>query len=82
MVTKDDEVSPIDLDVCGLCCPGPIVEVSKALSRLENGEVLRVVSTDPGFYADIESWAKNTGNELLERSSQKGRFYATIKKKD
>ena len=81
MVTKDDEVSPIDLDVCGLCCPGPIVEVSKALSRLENGEVLRVVSTDPGFYADIESWAKNTGNELLERSSQKGRFYATIKKK-
>ncbi len=81
MVKKDEEVGPIDLDVCGLCCPGPIVEVSKALARLENGEVLKVVSTDPGFYNDISSWAKNTGNELLDRSSANGKFYATIKKK-
>lgn len=76
-----DEVSTVDLDVCGLCCPGPIVEVSKALEKLDNGEILKVVSTDPGFYSDIESWAKNTGNELLERNSQNGKFFATIKKK-
>ncbi|MDO4712273.1 MAG: DsrE/DsrF/DrsH-like family protein, partial [Peptostreptococcaceae bacterium] len=75
------DAEPVDLDVCGLCCPGPIVEVSRALEKLNDGEILKVVSTDPGFYSDISSWAKNTGNELVDRSSKDGKFFATIKKK-
>lgn len=73
---------PVDLDVCGLCCPGPIVEVSRAMARLHNGEIVKVVSTDPGFYNDITSWANSTGNELMERSAKNGKFFATIKKKN
>ncbi|MDO5095224.1 MAG: FAD-dependent oxidoreductase [Peptostreptococcaceae bacterium] len=69
------------LNVCGLCCPGPIVEVSRALEKMEDGEILQVISTDPGFYSDINSWANSTGNELIERSSKEGKFYAMIKKK-
>lgn len=70
----------IDLDVCGLCCPGPIVEVSKRLEKMSDGDVLQVVATDPGFYSDISCWAENTGNELVERTSKDGKFYATLRK--
>lgn len=79
--SEPKESEPVDLDVCGLCCPGPIVEVARALDKLNQGEVLKVVSTDPGFYSDISSWAANTGNELIDRSSKDGKFFATLKKK-
>ncbi len=81
LVVSEAISEPVDLDVCGLCCPGPIVEVSRAIERLNDGEILRVVSTDPGFYNDISSWASSTGNELIEKSAQNGKFFATVKKK-
>lgn len=78
-IASDNKI--VELNVCGLCCPGPIVEVSKALERMEDGEILQVISTDPGFYSDISSWANSTGNELIEKNSKEGKFYAMIKKK-
>lgn len=70
----------VDLDVSGLCCPGPIVEVSKRLEKLKDGDTLTVTATDPGFYSDISCWADNTGNELVEKKSKGGKFFATIRK--
>lgn len=78
---KTEEMQSVkELDVCGLCCPGPIVEVAKAMEELETGALLRVSSTDPGFYSDIVCWVKNTGNELVERSCEAGKFFALISK--
>ncbi|MDO5018597.1 MAG: FAD-dependent oxidoreductase [Lagierella massiliensis] len=68
------------LNVCGMSCPGPIVQVSKAMENLKNGEVLKVTATDPGFVRDISSWTENTGNKLLNREESKGTFIALIKK--
>ena len=67
-------------DLCGLACPGPIVQVNKLLETKAEGEAIRVVATDPGFARDIESWCDNTGNMLLENSKKDGKFYATIQK--
>ena len=69
-----------ELDVSGLCCPGPIVEVSKRLEKLNIGDTLKVTATDPGFYSDISCWTDNTGNELVEKKSEGGKFFATIRK--
>ena len=41
-----------------------------------------VTATDPGFYNDISAWSKNTGHELLDKSSQAGCFEASIRKKE
>lgn len=68
------------LDVCGMSCPGPIVEVGKFIKDLEEGEAFRVRATDPGFLKDIEGWAENTGNSLLEKSQEGGYIVATIQK--
>ncbi len=68
------------LDVCGLSCPGPIVQVAKALESLEDGDQLDVTASDPGFARDIAAWAKNTGNTLISSESQKGQYKALVQK--
>lgn len=68
------------LDACGLSCPGPIVSVSKKVGMMQEGDVLTVEATDPGFVRDIGSWCDNTGNTLLDTQEDKGRFIARIRK--
>ena len=53
------------LDARGLQCPGPIMAVYKRMQEMRDGEVLKVLATDPGFRRDIAAWAERTGNELL-----------------
>ncbi|MGI6654616.1 MAG: FAD-dependent oxidoreductase [Christensenellales bacterium] len=70
----------ITLDVCGLSCPGPIMEVSKRIADMQEGETLSVQASDPGFIRDIDSWCQNTGNALLSKSAEKGIFRAVVRK--
>jgi rhodanese-related sulfurtransferase len=39
----------VEIDACGLACPGPIIELRKCLERLPPGGELRVKASDPGF---------------------------------
>ena len=59
-----------ELDTRGLNCPLPILKAKKALSEMQSGETLRVISTDPGSVRDFSAFAKQTGNELLEQSNE------------
>lgn len=70
----------IELNACGLSCPGPIMQVSKRMKMMENGEVLKVRTTDPGFTADIGSWTKRTNNTLISTSSTENEFIAIVGK--
>lgn len=68
------------LDASGLNCPLPILRAKKALNAMDAGQVLRIVSTDPGSVKDFESFAKQTGNELLESTEEDGKFCFLMKK--
>lgn len=72
--------SALELDVCGLSCPGPIVSVAKEMDNLKEGQTLLVTATDPGFCNDIESWCINTGNTLVSKSDKKGIYKVVLKK--
>ena len=54
----------LEVDACGLQCPGPIVKLKTALGTLKSGEALSITSTDPGFAVDIPAWCNSTGNRL------------------
>ena len=69
-----------ELDTCGLNCPMPILKAKKALARMEQEQVLRVIATDPGAVKDFEAFAKQTGNGLLESRAEDGKFYFLLKK--
>jgi len=68
------------LDASGLNCPLPILRAKKALTAMESGKVLRIIATDPGSVKDFESFAKQTGNQLLESGEEDGKFVFLIKK--
>jgi rhodanese-related sulfurtransferase/TusA-related sulfurtransferase len=53
------------LDCKGLACPMPIVRTKKAIDSLNPGEVIEVQATDKGSKADLQGWAKTTGNHYL-----------------
>lgn len=78
------EVSPgqfdKSIDACGLCCPGPLMQVKAAMDTLHPGQVLRILASDPGFYEDIKAWCKRTNNRLLDVAKADGVITAFIKK--
>lgn len=69
-----------ELDATGLNCPLPILRAKKALATLATGQVLRVISTDPGSVKDFEAFAKQTGNTLVESRQESGKYLFLIKK--
>jgi TusA-related sulfurtransferase len=58
-----------ELDTRGLNCPLPILKAKKALAEMQAGEVLKVVSTDPGSMRDFQAFARQTGHELVEQTA-------------
>lgn len=70
-----------ELDARGLNCPLPILRAKKALAEVESGQVLKILSTDPGSVKDFAAFAKQTGNELLSTAEAGGEFTFFMKKK-
>lgn len=63
---SEDIKVDLELDLKGLLCPLPMVRVSQNINKIPVGGVIRAIATDPGSLADIPSWAKSTGNEILK----------------
>ncbi|MBS1189565.1 MAG: Sulfurtransferase TusA [Rhodocyclaceae bacterium] len=70
-----------ELDARGLSCPLPIVKTKKSLNDMTSGQVLKVVSTDSGSVKDMQAFANQTGNPLLETTQADGAFVFFLRKK-
>lgn len=70
----------IVVDACGLSCPGPILEVHKAMEGAREGDTFTIHATDPAFAGDIEAFCKRTGNKLLSSNFDGKQFSITIQK--
>ena len=70
----------LKIDACGLSCPGPIMKLSDNISKINNGEILEITSTDKGFYSDVEAWCVSTNNTLLNLENKDKKIIATIQK--
>ncbi len=70
-----------EIDTRGLNCPLPILKAKKALSELESGQVLKVVSTDGGSLRDFQAFAKQTGHELLEQQTVGSEFIHVLRRR-
>ena len=70
----------LELDACGLSCPGPILKLKETMDTMLPGQKLRVKATDIGFWTDSESWSKSTGNKIISRSQDKGVISVVMQK--
>ncbi|MFA7075546.1 MAG: CoA-disulfide reductase [Candidatus Izemoplasmatales bacterium] len=78
--TNFSKMPTLVVDASGLSCPGPIVKTFKSLESLNDGEILEISATDPGFKKDVSTWAMKTNNTLIDLKEENNRFTATILK--
>lgn len=55
-------------DARGLKCPLPVLKARKIMKTLSGGDVLVVLTTDPGAPGDFRHFCEATGHRLLDIS--------------
>lgn len=69
----------VEIDACGLQCPGPLLKLKEALAQTAPGDMIKITASDPGFYADVAAFAQAQGLEMVDR--QRGKLVtATLRK--
>jgi tRNA 2-thiouridine synthesizing protein A len=69
-----------ELDCSGMVCPMPVVETKKTIDTLQLGQVLKMISTDPGSLPDIKAWTTKIGHQLLGHEIEGDKYIFYIKK--
>lgn len=81
MELSNDITHDRELDARGLNCPLPILRTKKSLNDMRSGEVLKILATDPGSVRDFQAFSKQTGNDLLSTTEDRGEFLFYLRKK-
>lgn len=68
------------LDLTGLECPLPILKTKLELTRMQPGEVLLVIATDPLAPLDFRAFCIRTQHELIRLIKTDERFEFFIRK--
>jgi tRNA 2-thiouridine synthesizing protein A len=71
----------LELDTSGLMCPLPLLRLKKALLSMEEGQIVRVLATDPASVLDFGVFLEQAGHEMLERAEDTGVFRYLIRKR-
>ncbi len=68
------------LDCRGTLCPMPVIRVSQAIKKIAVGQVIEMLTTDPGSVPDMEAWSKQTGNARLSRTERESVYTFYIRR--
>jgi len=60
------------VDARGSFCPGPLMELIRAIRESQVGDVIAVRSTDKGSKLDIPKWVEKAGHRLVRIDSLEG----------
>ena len=58
------------LDLKGLSCPLPVLRANKAARKMNPGDVIEVLVTDPDAPKDFEAYCETSGHQLVERRDE------------
>lgn len=64
--------APRVIDARGSFCPGPLMELIRAIRESEAGTVLAVYSSDNGSRTDIPKWIEKAGHRLVAIEQRDG----------
>ena len=58
----------------------PIMKVFQSMNTIQDGEIIEVFATDPGFARDVDTWCRRTGNTLIKSEKRGNEYVVYIKK--
>ncbi len=67
------------LDCHRLLCPMPVIRVQDQVARMQPGDELEAVCTDPGAMNDIPAWCRINGHEVLDVRDQGDEYIVVIR---
>lgn len=68
------------IDARGSYCPGPLMELIRAIRESQVGDVLAVYSSDKGSKIDIPKWVEKAGHRLISVEAREGYDEIVIEK--
>jgi len=68
------------IDARGSFCPGPLMELMRAVKTAPVGSTIAVLSTDPGTNRDLPVWVAKAKHEFLGAIAEDGYTRFIIRK--
>ena len=69
-----------ELDTSGLMCPEPVMMLHGKVKEMGEGDVLKVIATDPSTTRDIPKFCQFLGFPLLEQKEEGDLYLYYIQK--
>jgi TusA-related sulfurtransferase len=69
-----------EIDARGSFCPGPLMELIRAIRANQVDDVVAVLSKDPGSRTDIPAWVAKAGHELVAVEDDDGYARFVVRK--
>lgn len=70
----------IEINACGLSCPGPIMRLAKTVLTADDGDIIEITATDLGFFTDVKLWCNKKGHRLLDVQNNRSVVKAVLQK--
>jgi tRNA 2-thiouridine synthesizing protein A len=67
-----------ELDARRMFCPMPVIRTQDKIKQLAAGDILQVVSTDPGALSDIPAWCRINGHRVIETKQKNDEVVVVI----
>lgn len=68
------------VDARGSYCPGPLMELIRAIREGQVGDVIAVLSSDAGSKLDIPKWVEKAGHRLVSLEAREGHDEIVVEK--
>lgn len=69
-----------EMDARGLFCPEPVMLLHTRIADLAEGQILKVIATDPSTTRDIPRFCQFLNHDLLENTEQGEEFIYLIRR--
>ena len=60
------------IDARGSFCPGPLMELIRAIRESQVGDIIAVLSSDKGSKVDVPKWVEKAGHRLIAVDAEVG----------
>lgn len=69
-----------EVDSRGRRCPLPVIDLAKAIGRIEVGDRVVLLADDAGARADVPAWCRMRGHELTAVVETAGHVRYTVRR--
>ena len=76
---EEVENNEIELDTSGTECPIPVLKARKLSQSLTEGNIVKVIATDPLAEEDFKHYCEQSGYEYLDCNKEKEMLYIRYK---